>query len=380
MSGGNLEAIRGLRIAHLIESDGPGGAERMVADFAIRLQAAGCQNVAVLPAGGEGWLARQMAGTGIRIEYFDAKGYLDLIAAHRLAKTLHRHRVELAHSHEFTMAIYGALAARWGSIPHVITMHGSRYYALRVRRRLALRLAVGSSGAVVAVSSELAQHVSRDLWMRPGRVLTIPNGVSFTPAEQSSLRAELGLGPEDQLAIAVGNLYPVKGHAHLLEALGMLHERLPKLHVAIAGRGEVEGVLRARAAELGLNDHFHLLGLRKDVANVLAGADVFVLPSLSEGLPLALLEAMTANCAIVATEVGEVPSALDSGRAGLLVAPGDPAALAAALSRLVTDRDEAKRLGAAAALRAAGVYGFSRMVERYTSIYGGLVRPTGRGQ
>jgi glycosyltransferase involved in cell wall biosynthesis len=314
-----------------------------------------------------------MAATGISIEYFSANGHLDLKAASELAKTLQRYRVAVAHSHEFTMAVYGALAARVAGIPHVITMHGSRYYAQRVRRRLALRLAVESSGSAVAVSHDLAQHVSRDLWIRPGRILTIPNGVSFTLVERSSLREELGLGPGDRLAIAVGNLYRVKGHAHLLEALGLLHTLMPELHVAIAGRGEMEGALRARADELGLSERFHLLGLRRDVANILAAADVFVLPSLSEGLPLALLEAMTARCPIVAADVGEVRAALDDGRVGLLVPAGNPTSLAAALARLITDPNEAQRLGAAAARRAAAEYGFSRMTERYAGVYAGLV-------
>ena len=113
----------------------------------------------------------------------------------------------------------------------------------------------------------------------------------------------------------------------------------------------------------------HLIGLRSDIANVLASADLFVLPSLSEGLPLALLEAMTAGCPIVATDVGDVPTALDHGRAGLLVTAGDPAALAAGMARLLGEPEEARRLGIAASDRAAAEYGLRRMVERYARLY-----------
>jgi len=91
------------------------------------------------------------------------------------------------------------------------------------------------------------------------------------------------------------------------------------VHLAIAGRGDQDEALRAQAAALGVADRLHLLGLRADVANVLAGADVFVLPSLSEGLPIALLEAMFTGCPIVASDVGDVRAALDEGRAGMLV-------------------------------------------------------------
>src|SRR5207247_10689618 len=141
----------------------------------------------------------------------------------------------------------------------------------------------------------------------------------------------------DQLAVAVVNLYPVKGHHFLLEALALLAPRFPRLHVAIAGRGDLEGPLRARAQALDVGDRFHLLGLRSDVGNVLAGADVFVLPSLSEGLPLALLEAMLAARPVVATAVGEVPTVLMGGRAGVLVPPGEAAELAGAVAGVLTD-------------------------------------------
>ena len=374
MSGYHLEAIRGLRVAHIIESDGPGGAERMVVDFAVALRRAGCENLAVLPVDGEGWLGRELAGNGIAAEGFDYGHLVDLGSVRTLARLLRSHRIEVAHSHEFTMAVYGALAARAAGIPHVITMHGSQYFNTRLRRRLGLRLAVSWSGATVAVSGELARAMSRDLWLRPERIRVIPNGVSFTPAHRSSLREELCLGPGDRLAVAVGNLYPVKGHVHLLDALGLLRVQLPQLHVAIAGRGNLDTALRARADELGLSDRFHLLGFRKDVANILAGADVFVLPSLSEGLPLALLEAMAAWCPIVASDVGEVRTALDDGRAGLLVSPGDARSLANSLARVVGHGSEADRLRAAAGNRAAAEYGLSTMVERYVRVYKRLLR------
>jgi glycosyltransferase involved in cell wall biosynthesis len=154
----------------------------------------------------------------------------------------------------------------------------------------------------------------------------------------------------------------------LLEALALLAQRFPRLHVAIAGRGDLEASLLARAQALRLGDRFHLLGLRSDVGNLLAGADVFVLPSVSEGLPLALLEAMLAERPIVATAVGDVPAALNDG-AGVLVPPADAAALTDALAGVLSDPARARRLGAAAALRAAAQYTLGTMMERYVALY-----------
>ncbi len=347
----------------------------MLASVATDLQAAGNRNIVIAPAGGEGWLARELSGSGVQVESFRLERPFSPAFARWLEETLRRHRVDVAHSHEFTMAVYGAWAARRARIPHLFTMHGGRYYAERWRRRIALRVAADLSGAVVAVSATLARHLSRDLWLRAIRVTTIPNGARGAPGVRSTLRDELGLASSDHLAVAVGNLYPVKGHLYLLEALGTLAARLPQLHVAIAGRGERDGELRARAEALRIADRFHLLGLRADVGNVLAAADVFVLPSLSEGVPLALLEAMLAARPIIATAVGEVPTVLDAGRAGVLVPPGDAAALAGALSDLLSDPARARRFSAAAAQRAAEEYAFDTMVERYTNLYATLLSP-----
>jgi glycosyltransferase involved in cell wall biosynthesis len=368
-------SLRGVRIAHLIESDGPGGAERMLADLAVALQAAGAENVVIAPADGEGWLARELGGSGVQVEPFRLERPLSPAFARWLPATLRRHGIALAHSHEFTMAVYGAWAARRAGIAHLFTMHGSRYYAERWRRRIALRAAVELSGAVVAVSHALGAHLSRTLGVRPARIVTIPNGARGARAATatSSLREELRLSAADPLAVAVGNLYPVKGHRYLVEALALLAPRFPRLHVAIAGRGTLHDALHAQARALEVGDRLHLLGLRSDVGNVLAGADVFVLPSLSEGVPLALLEAMLAACPIVATAVGDVAAVLGGDAAGILVPPADPVALAAGLAALLADRTRASRLAAAAAARAAREYSLARMVDRYTALYATLL-------
>jgi len=369
--------VTGLRIAHLIESDGPGGAERVVVHLATALQAAGAWNVVFLPPNGEGWLAQELAGSGVAIDHFHLERPLSPACARSLQHALRAHRIDLAHSHEFSMAVYGAWSAWRAGIPHVITMHGGLYYAGRLRRRLALRAAVTATGRTVAVSRPLADRIGRDLWIAPGRIATIPNGVRYVRPERSTLRQELGLGEQDRLLVSVGNLYPVKGHRFLIDALGLLANRYPRLHVAISGRGELADALAARAAGHGLGNRVHLLGLRSDIAAILTAADVFVLPSLSEGLPLALLEAMFAGCPIVATDVGEVPTALAHGEAGALVEPANADALAKALDRILSDSNRTSELGRRAASRARAEYDVSHMVRRYVETYHELL---GRGR
>ena len=366
--------LTGLRIAHLIDTDGPGGAERVVAHLATALQAAGAWNVAILPEDGEGWLARQLAGSGVAIEHFRSpERALSPTFARSLETVLRRHRIAVAHSHEFTMALYGAWAARRAGVPHVITMHGSRYYAGRLRRRLAMRAAIALSGRTVAVSGRLADDMRRDLRVPRSRIAMIANGVPDLHPGRSTLRDELQLGPHDQLLVAIGNLYPVKGHQYLIDALALLAARHPNVHLAIGGRGGLADALSARACNHGLADRVHLLGLRSDVSNLLGAAHIFVLPSLSEGLPLALLEAMFAGCPIVASDVGEVAVALADGEAGVLVEPGSPAALAAALDALLSNPKRAQDLGERATRQARNEYDIAIMVRRYVAAYQELV-------
>src|SRR2546426_8209773 len=178
--------LRGVRLAHVIESDGPGGAERVLASLAAELQAAGAENVVILPAEGEGWLARELSGTGVQIELFRLDRPISPPFARWLAETLRRHRVTLAHSHEFTMAVYGAWAARRAGIPHPFTMHGSRYYARRLRRRVAMRLAAELSQSVVAGFPSLAAPPGPRPLIRAFRLLTIPNRGRPTPVARAS--------------------------------------------------------------------------------------------------------------------------------------------------------------------------------------------------
>jgi glycosyltransferase involved in cell wall biosynthesis len=374
----SLNAVRGMRVAHLIESDGPGGAERMVAALAGALAAAGCPGVAFLPEGREGWLGRELAREGVPIEYFRLERPFSPRFARDLASAFRKHRIDVAHSHEFSMAVYGGWAARIARLPHVITMHGGRYYADRWQRRLALRMAVGASGGVVAVSRRLAEHLANDLRVSGHRIQVIPNGVKPWPPAPPMLRDQLGLAPDDRLIVAVGNLYPVKGHRHLVDALARISIRHPNAHLAIAGRGDLESALTDQALKLKLSNRVHLLGLRSDIPSVLASADVFVLSSLSEGLPLALLEAMFAMRPVVATDVGEVREVL-GGDAGILVPPGDAPAIGAAIERVLSDPPLARALGQRAGVRAASEYGHERMVNRYADLYAALLRSSHGG-
>ena len=229
------------------------------------------------------------------------------------------------------------------------------------------------------MSHPLARAMRRDLLLSGSRVEMIPNGVCPLAPERSKVRQELGLTDRDRLLVAVGNLYPVKGHRHLLDAVALLAPTHPHVHIAISGRGDLADQLTARAQGLGLVGRMHLLGLRSDIGAILGAADMFVLPSLSEGLPLALLEAMFAGCPIIASDVGEVAATLGRGDGGIVVPPGDAAALASAIDSLLANPARARELGRRAMQRAQADYHVSQMVHRYVDVYRQSLSSRGSG-
>jgi glycosyltransferase involved in cell wall biosynthesis len=288
-----------------------------------------------------------------------------------LVEVLRRRRVDLVHSHEFTMAFYGAAAAKWLHKPHVITMHGGQRVLSHWRRRLAFRWSMRQSRAVATVSGATRQLFLDSLHLPPDAITVVHNGIVAPPAgDPVAVRRELGLAGGETLIVSVGNLYPVKGHIVLLQALAGLAARtdLPPWRMALAGRGRETDRLKQFAAEHGL-DRVHFLGHRGDVPDILAAADVWVMPSLSEGLPLALLEAMFAGKAIVASAVGGIPEVITSERDGLLVPPSDPPALASALGRLLASPALRATLGRAAKERAASHFSIAHMTDDYERLY-----------
>jgi glycosyltransferase involved in cell wall biosynthesis len=167
----------------------------------------------------------------------------------------------------------------------------------------------------------------------------------------------------------VGNLYPVKGHRYLLEAVPRILETCPSAVFLVAGRGTCEEALREQARSLGIDTRVRFLGLRQDVPFLLAIGDVFVLPSLSEGLSIAILEAMAAGKPVVTTRVGGNPEVVVDGETGLLVEPADAQALASAITRVLTRPTEARRLGLNGLARMKSRFTTGAMVRAYEAIY-----------
>lgn len=365
------ESRRPLRIALMLETDGPGGAEIVLLNMGEELRDRGHE---VYPVCVEhGWLSGQFAARGFEPQPFVIRRPLDLRCLKDTVSMLRRLRVDVVHSHEFTMSVYGAAAARQVRRPHVITMHGNQTMTRALRRRLALRWAIRNSDATVAVSSATKEQLDEDLGLGVGSIDVIRNGVPIRPGDPTAVTHELGVRAGEVLILAVGNLDPRKGHIVLLRALHQLTaEGLgARWRLAIAGgRGGPERPrLQEFAREHGLADRVHILEHRDDIPDLLAAADVLAMPSLWEGLPLAILEAMLSGTAVVASETSGIPEAIVSGEHGLLTPPGDEVALAEAIRKLIVDESYRVRLATQGQGRAMAEFTVGAMTDAYEDLY-----------
>jgi glycosyltransferase involved in cell wall biosynthesis len=222
----------------------------------------------------------------------------------------------------------------------------------------------------VAVSDSMAREV-RSLVFRPDRVVVIHNSVSanrFRGAASSSLRESLTRGSRP-LVLTLSRLDPQKGLPFLIEAARMV----PEATFVVAGEGRDRKVLEDQAASLAAEGRLVLLGHRDDIPELLAACDLFVLPSLFEGLPISVLEAMAAGKPVVATRIGGTDEAVLDEVTGLLVPPGDPVSLAGAVRRTLADPVAARRMGEAGRARILSDFSAETMVNRTTRLYEELV-------
>ena len=371
------DAARPLRIAMMIESDGPGGAEMMVFRLAQELRRRGHSVVPVGPRNGTGWMGRLFREAGVPQETYSLKRPIDPGCVRRLTRLVREHSIDIVHSHEFTMAVYGAAAAMLAGIPHVMTVHGGFTATAALRRRIALRWAMRRSGHAIAVSNATRAEFAQKLGVRSSVFDVVHNGVPSKRGSGKPIAEEFKIGDGEVVLLAVGNLERNKNHRMLLEAMVDLLQaglNVPWRLIIAAGRGGPEQEYLADYVQTHrLENHVHIVLGRSDVADLLARADLFVMPSIWEGLPMALLEAMVAGKAIIASATAGIPEAIASGAEGILVPPGDLDALKTALRDLVTNADRRRALGAAAGARAAREFTIEVMTDRYLAMYQPLV-------
>lgn len=348
-----------------------GGVERHVLGLIGALQARGISTLLILFHNGE--LAAQARAQGIELLILPDTNRSLLATSLRLANTLDRLDIRVVHAHGYKAMVFCAMARRWHRFELVKTEHGLpeqvaghtigalRGHLYHLLDRAATRF---SNATVCFVTDELSARYRGRRPTRPPRV--IPNGISSMDGQQLPRPPEFQPGYFN-LAV-VGRLEPVKALQLAIEAL--CTQAIPQnVHLHIVGTGPCEGELRERAREVGVVARVHFLGFRRDAYNFIAHSDVLLMPSLHEGLPYTLLEAMALGTPVIASRVGGLAEVVQNEVTGLLVPPGDVAALANAIGRLIAEPSLRAQLGDEAQRVQRAKYSLDAMANSYLDVY-----------
>ncbi len=358
---------RPVRLLLVVDSLEVGGAERHVVDLAVALAREGYEvTVACSIAGG---LSEPLEEANVPVrQLLDklVKRRVSVAFARELRRLIREELFDLVHAHIYASAAAATIAVLGTGVPLVVTEHTEALWQGR-RERWASRAIFRRAQHIIAVSGAIRRRLIERDAVPPERITVIHNAVIPAPdAPPGALPEGLRKGP---LVGVVARLQPEKGVADFLKAAARVCAAFPEARFLVAGDGPLREVLLALAERLGVDGRVRFLGYRADARALIGLLDVLVVPSLTEGTPLIVLEAMAAGVPVVASAVGGIPDQIRHDMEGLLVPAGDPAALGDALLELLQDPARARSLGEAGRRRAECEFSHATMVRRIEAVY-----------
>ncbi len=363
-----------VKILQLISSEGKYGAETMLLCLVKSLALLGHENVIGVFRNSHcphTEVAEAARLEGLKVEIIPCDGKIDRRAVDVIRHCLQIHSIDLVHTHGYKANFYGYLAARGKGVPAVATYHldwPDRGLALRLYH-LFDRLVVRRFGKIAAVSEAVARSLRRS-GVPSAKIVTIDNGIDLSPFAQARpiLQEEISERP-DALIGLVGRLTPQKGCEYFLRAAQRVLIDFPRTLFVLVGEGPDRRKLEELVRDLNIAERVIFAGHREDMPGVYASLDILVLPSINEGLPMTLIEAMAAARPVIATPVGAIPKLIIPEQTGLLVNPRDPVGLAAALGRLISNPDLRHRLGRDGQAWVMRRFSAEAMAQQYAEIY-----------
>lgn len=364
-----------MNILFPIETSGPGGAEATMLNLAEAMTERGHRCVIAVPD--VGWISSTAEAKGLTwAQYTRARNSTRHEAILGLRRLVARHDIELMHAHMLDVSVYAAVASATTRVPTISTIHGfadlkggrpTKWAKFAVLRVLA--------HDVVFVSATLEQQIVREYPIIGPRARVIPNGIPVSPASGHERQLRNPHSPAFTFG-ALGNIRPAKGYDVLLDAADQVCQRYPDVRFLVAGEPDKAGLyesLLKKRADLGLEGRLDFLGHVADGSAFLQRIDCAVSSSITEGMPLSLIEAMAQSLPIVATRCGGVPELIESGVHGLLCEAGNAEELAATMSLIHDDAELRDRLGLAAARRAVSQFSLKAMGDCYEGLYAAAV-------
>ena len=368
-----------INILQIVDGFRLGGAETKLLELVEKLDK-GRYNVIVCGLLESGALLEKFRDTGCKVVVFHRKHRFDVSIIPRLIKLIKQERIHIVQTTLFYADFLGTITAKLAGVPVSVSWetisHFHSFYKLK-HRGWAYRLAMTLADRIIAVSDDVKNSIVQLRKIKPAKIVTIPYGVDMSRFKKNSKlkkRMELGFNEKEIIVGVIARLEHVKGHIYLIEALPQIKKLHQNVKCVFVGDGDARETLAERCEQLGLMSDVKFLGFRHDVADILQTFDVFVLPSLSEGLPNAILEAMASSVPVVATDVGGIPEIITNGWNGKLVPARDSAALAMTIGEILSNPDQARILASNAYNFVKEKYSLSHQIEQFDRIYVQLLR------
>jgi len=370
-----------VKIAFVIDDLGLGGAQRQLLELVKQLDRKRFQATVYGLSVKKTALKEAFERAQVPVILFDQKGKLSLPVLLGLWRALRRFSPTIVHTYLFTADVYGRIAGKLAGIPILISSVRSTEPDKKWHYVLMDRFLGRWSDAVVANAQCIGELLSVRERIETKKIYTIHNGVDLRrfpyPMQNGHLRTVLGIPDGALLLGTVGRLGPEKDHRTLLHAVAELSKKNLKPYLLLIGDGPLSESLTRLGEALGIGGQLRWLGARSDIPELLAGLDLFVLPSRYEGCPNVVLEAMAAGKCVVATGVGGTPELIRSGETGVLVTPGEIEELVEVLSNLLKDLSKVSEIGQRARASVSQTFSVDRMVEKTEALYGQLLRKRG---
>ena len=362
-------------ICHVIHALGVGGAEVLVDQMIRRMQKDFRCIVAVLDEIGE--IGTRLQDDGFIVEHLHRQPGIDRGCATRLRQFADREGAEILHAHQCT-PFFQAMLSRGltGRRPVVFTEHGRHFPDTPSRKRAIVnRMLLKRCDRLFGCGAAVRQALIDNEGLPESRVEVIYNGVDLkalskpTPGARERVRTEFGYSDNDFVAVQVARLHELKDHQTALKAVDEARHKIPGLRLLLAGDGDQRSAIEQTIRERSLEQTVTLAGTRKDIADLLSASDVFLLSSISEGIPLTVIESMAARRPVVSTAVGGLPELIEHGVSGMLAPSGNASSLAASLVQLYQNASLRNQMAEVAAGRAQEKFSLQGMLNSYRDVY-----------
>jgi len=364
-----------------IETSGPGGAETVVLNIAKHLDRK--EFIPIVMLHKSRWLHKQLAEAGVETVIVPSGRSWDIAFFFKLIRYCKQNEIDLIHSHLPGANLYASVVGKLLGIPVICTFHNEFILPGTVPKFNSIKqfLIRNLASSLVMVAEYMKQEYMTKGKFPSQKVMTIYNGVSPNESSESfdheAFKQAIDFHEGDILIGNIANLRPAKGHPILIEAAAIVCRKIPEakfLLIGEEGDGTIKNEILRFIDKYNLKDRVVLLGFRKDISQILKYIDIFMLSSISEGLPMSVVEAMRSSLPVVVTNVGGLPEVVKDKQNGYLVLSRDPQALAEKLIKLAKDEKLRKTMGKKGREIAVSMFSLDEMISNYQSLYRKLLK------